>query len=63
MARKLTIWLSVEQMRQLHERAKHEVESATGDDRVRWLAIVRESGRALTFDAERTGGSRGSSDT
>ena len=65
MATKLVIDLTVEQMRVLHATALRQCEAATGDERVRWGAIARESGRALAFATERkangTNGANGAS--
>lgn len=63
MARKLTLDLSVEQTRALHEVAARRKLVGTDEDRARWEAIEREASRALTYESERAarraGGVRG----
>ena len=63
MARKLTIDLSREQVRMLHTNATARAqalldhaacsEEATRDERGRWLAIARETGRTIACDSAR----------
>ena len=54
MARKLTLDLTVEQTRALHEVAVRRKHVGTEEERARWGAIEREASRALTYEAERT---------
>lgn len=53
MARKLTIDLTVEQTRALHDVAARRKLVGSEDERARWSAIEREASRALTYEAER----------
>ena len=53
MARKLTLDLTVEQTRTLHEVAARRKLAGSEEDRARWNAIEREASRALTYEAER----------
>ena len=53
MARKLTLDLTVEQTRTLHEVAARRKLVGSEEERARWSAIEREASRALTYEAER----------
>ena len=56
MAKKLYMDLAIEQMRTLHEKATRLAQELTDDDeRKRWDAIARESGRALRAEARKKG--------
>ena len=47
MSKKLYMNLSVEQMRTLNELARRRAKETSGEEHVRWQAILRESSRAL----------------
>lgn len=49
MAKKLTLDLSVEQMRTLNDAAVRLAATTAGEERLRWQAIARESSRTLAY--------------
>ena len=53
MARKLTLDLTVEQTRALHDVAVKRKLVGSDEERARWSAIEREASRALTYEADR----------
>lgn len=53
MSRKLTLDLTIEQTRAVHEVAQRRAIIGDEEHRTRWRAIEREASRALTYAAER----------